>query len=116
MQPFSEEQILRWFVQLALALHHVHERGVLHFHKGEYSNAVRCFLQVAEGSPHHDDAAREPSVFNLGHAYRKLRDSIDAAPPSAENSARARPAPREPASAEIYPPQRPALAAANSQK
>ena len=30
MQPFSEEQILRWFVQLALALHHVHERGVLH--------------------------------------------------------------------------------------
>ena len=57
----------------------LHELGVLHFHKGEYSNAVRCFLQVAEGSPHHDDAAREPSVFNLGHAYRKLRDFDSAA-------------------------------------
>ena len=30
MRPFSEEQILRWFAELALALHHVHERGVLH--------------------------------------------------------------------------------------
>jgi anaphase-promoting complex subunit 6 len=57
----------------------LHELGVLYFHKGEYSNAVRCFLQVAEGSPHHDDAAREPSVFNLGHAYRKLRDFDSAA-------------------------------------
>ena len=33
----------------------------------------------AEGSPHHDDAAREPSVFNLGHAYRKKRDFDNAA-------------------------------------
>ena len=29
-RPFTEEQILQWLVQLALALHHVHERGVLH--------------------------------------------------------------------------------------
>ena len=29
-RPFSEEQILQWVAQLALALHHVHERGVLH--------------------------------------------------------------------------------------
>jgi len=29
-RPFGEEQVLQWFVQLALALHHVHERGVLH--------------------------------------------------------------------------------------
>ena len=29
-RPFGEEQILQWLVQLALALHHVHERGVLH--------------------------------------------------------------------------------------
>merc|ERR1719502_2125655 len=29
-RPFSEDQVLQWFVQLALALHHVHERGVLH--------------------------------------------------------------------------------------
>ncbi|KOO27543.1 nek4 protein [Chrysochromulina tobinii] len=29
-RPFAEEQILQWVAQLALALHHVHERGVLH--------------------------------------------------------------------------------------
>ncbi len=29
-RPFTEDQILQWLVQLALALHHVHERGVLH--------------------------------------------------------------------------------------
>jgi NIMA (never in mitosis gene a)-related kinase len=29
-EPFTEEQILQWLVQLALALHHVHERGILH--------------------------------------------------------------------------------------
>ena len=29
-EPFTEEQVLQWLVQLALALHHVHERGVLH--------------------------------------------------------------------------------------
>ena len=29
-RPFGEEQVLQWFVQLALALQHVHERGVLH--------------------------------------------------------------------------------------
>ena len=29
-RPFGEDQVLQWFVQLALALHHVHERGVLH--------------------------------------------------------------------------------------
>ena len=29
-RPFAEEQILQWLAQLALALHHVHERGVLH--------------------------------------------------------------------------------------
>ena len=29
-EPFSEEQVLAWFVQLALALHHVHWRGLLH--------------------------------------------------------------------------------------
>ena len=29
-KPFAEDQVLSWFAQLALALHHVHERGVLH--------------------------------------------------------------------------------------
>ena len=29
-EPFTEEQILQWLVQLALALHHVHWRGLLH--------------------------------------------------------------------------------------
>ena len=29
-RPFTEDQVLSWFAQLALALHHVHERGVLH--------------------------------------------------------------------------------------
>jgi serine/threonine protein kinase len=29
-EAFTEEQILQWFVQLALALNHLHERGVLH--------------------------------------------------------------------------------------
>jgi serine/threonine protein kinase len=28
--PLTEEQLLQWLVQLALALHHVHDRGVLH--------------------------------------------------------------------------------------
>lgn len=27
---FAEEQVLMWLIQLALALHHVHERGLLH--------------------------------------------------------------------------------------
>ena len=29
-RPFTEDQVLSWIAQLALALHHVHERGVLH--------------------------------------------------------------------------------------
>ena len=28
--PFSEQQVLNWFVQLCLALKHVHDRKILH--------------------------------------------------------------------------------------
>ena len=34
--------------------------------------AVRA--QVAQGSEDYDVQTREPSIFNLGHAYRKKRD------------------------------------------
>lgn len=57
----------------------LHELGVLHFHEGEYEAAVSFFLRVAEGCNEYDEAVREPSVFNLGHAYRKLRDFSNAA-------------------------------------
>ena len=28
--PFKEQQVLKWFVQLCLALKHVHDRKILH--------------------------------------------------------------------------------------
>ena len=51
----------------------LHELGVLHYHNGEYEEAAHFFLQVAENAQSYDAATREPSIFNLGHAYRKLR-------------------------------------------
>merc|ERR1712070_174398 len=51
----------------------LHELGVLHFHNGEYEEAAAFFLQVAENAQSYDATTREPSIFNLGHAYRKLR-------------------------------------------
>ena len=52
----------------------LHELGVLHYLNGEYDDAVGFFLRVAENCRDYDDAVREPSIFNLGHAYRKQRE------------------------------------------
>ena len=52
----------------------LHELGVLHYLNGEYDDAVGYFLQVAENCQEYDESVREPSIFNLGHAYRKQRD------------------------------------------
>jgi len=52
----------------------IHELGVLHLLSGEYEEAVGFFLQVATNCTEYDAMTREPSIFNLGHAYRKLRD------------------------------------------
>ena len=57
----------------------LHELGVLHFHKGEYATPCAASSRSPRARRHHDDAVREPSVFNLGHAYRKLRDFDSAA-------------------------------------
>ena len=57
----------------------LHELGVLHYLNGEYDEAVRYFLQVAERCHEYDETVREPSIFNLGHAYRKKRDFDNAA-------------------------------------
>jgi len=51
----------------------LHELGVLHYHNGDYAEASNFFLQVATNCQDYDEATREPSIFNLGHAYRKLR-------------------------------------------
>ena len=52
----------------------LHELGVVHYISGEYTPAIHCFGKVAKrGRDTLDDEAREPSIFNLGHAYRKLR-------------------------------------------
>ncbi|KAL1529343.1 hypothetical protein AB1Y20_000297 [Prymnesium parvum] len=52
----------------------LHELGALHYFNGDYDEAIRFFLQVAQGSEDFDVQTREPSIFNLGHAYRKKRD------------------------------------------
>jgi len=57
----------------------LHELGVLHYLNGEYDEAVGYFLQVAENCHEYDETVREPSIFNLGHAYRKKRDFDSAA-------------------------------------
>jgi len=51
----------------------LHELGVLHYASGEYAEAADYFTRVAEHEGDYDDAAREPSIFNLGHACRKMR-------------------------------------------
>ena len=66
------------------ALHSTHTSlptppGVLHYLNGEYTEAVSYFLRVAENCQEYDEAVREPSIFNLGHAYRKQRDFDSAA-------------------------------------
>lgn len=57
----------------------LHELGVLHYHNGEYDDAVSYFLRVAANCHEYDESVREPSIFNLGHAYRKKRDFDNAA-------------------------------------
>lgn len=57
----------------------LHELGVLHYHNGEYDEAVGYFLRVAANCHEYDETVREPSIFNLGHAYRKKRDFDNAA-------------------------------------
>ena len=82
----------------------LHELGVLNYLNGEYDDAITFFLQVTATNPsqsasHHvsirslrtdpkqvaqncceyDEVVREPSIFNLGHAYRKKRDFANAA-------------------------------------
>ena len=74
----------------------LHELGVLHYFNGDYEEAIVFFLQVghhslpaafplqvghsyhplfttpqvAMNSEDYDEQTREPSIFNLGHAYR----------------------------------------------
>ena len=57
----------------------LHELGVLHYLNGEYDEAVSYFVQVAENCQEYDETVREPSIFNLGHAYRKKREFDHAA-------------------------------------
>jgi anaphase-promoting complex subunit 6 len=57
----------------------LHELGVLHYLNGEYDEAVSYFVQVAENCQEYDETVREPSIFNLGHAYRKKREFDNAA-------------------------------------
>lgn len=63
----------------ALAPEHplvLHELGVVHYCKGEYEDACAAFGAVAHAAGHRAPAAaaeaREPSLCNLGHSYRKL--------------------------------------------
>jgi anaphase-promoting complex subunit 6 len=57
----------------------LHELGVLNYLNGEYDDAVAYFRLVAENCHDYDDAVREPSIFNLGHAYRKKGEYENAA-------------------------------------
>ncbi|KAG8464771.1 hypothetical protein KFE25_010139 [Diacronema lutheri] len=53
-----------------------HELGVVHFLKGEYEDARDAFIAVADDAtavvPASAAEAREPSLLNLGHTYRRL--------------------------------------------
>ena len=51
----------------------LHELGTLHLLNGELDDAIDFFHRVAD-STSYDESLREPSIFNLGHAYRKKRD------------------------------------------
>ena len=57
----------------------LHELGVLHYLNAEYDEAIKYFRQVAESCHEYDETVREPSIFNLAHAYRKTRDFDNAA-------------------------------------
>lgn len=50
----------------------IHELGTVLFLKGEYSAARATFELVADNVKSFADLAREPSVFMLGHCFRKL--------------------------------------------
>jgi anaphase-promoting complex subunit 6 len=60
----------------------LHELGVIYFQKGEYENARKAFTKVADDAtavgPSSTAEAREPSLLNLGHTYRKLGRLADA--------------------------------------
>eukprot|EP00325_Prymnesiales_sp_UTEX-LB-985_P008131 CAMPEP_0174710430 /NCGR_PEP_ID=MMETSP1094-20130205/12069_1 /TAXON_ID=156173 /ORGANISM="Chrysochromulina brevifilum, Strain UTEX LB 985" /LENGTH=330 /DNA_ID=CAMNT_0015909239 /DNA_START=12 /DNA_END=1004 /DNA_ORIENTATION=+ len=57
----------------------LHEMGVLHYLNSDYDEAVKFFIKVADNSRDYDESVREPSIFNLGHAYRKKREFESAA-------------------------------------
>ena len=55
----------------------LHELGVVHYVAGEYGLAAR-FFENALRIDEYNEEAREPSMFNLGHAHRKLREYSEA--------------------------------------
>ena len=87
-EPFTEEQILQWLVQLALALHHVHERGILHrdlkaqnvfitstgllklgdFGISKVLEATDCFARTSIGTPSAARAELPPRGGNMPSA------------------------------------------------
>ena len=69
-RPFPEEQVLNWFVQICLALKHVHDRKILH---RDIKTQVRCpppFLSDTESHPHFPLLL--PSFSYLRHFFFSL--------------------------------------------
>ncbi|GBG32886.1 Anaphase-promoting complex subunit 6 [Hondaea fermentalgiana] len=57
------------------------ELGVVHFRQGRLKEAVDCFkqgLSLCKSQPERLRHAWEPVMFNLGHAYRRMRRFDDA--------------------------------------
>ena len=44
--PFPEQQVLHWFVQICLALKHVHDRKILH---RDIKSSVSIYLRLLNG-------------------------------------------------------------------
>lgn len=54
------------------------ETGVLAFREGRHAEAARLFERALALAGEHNAAAWEPTLFNLGHAYRRLGRHEDA--------------------------------------
>jgi len=55
----------------------LNELGVVYFRQQKYEKSCECFLKsldLCKFQPERLRHAWEPSIFNLGHAYRKLRE------------------------------------------
>jgi len=55
-----------------------HELGVALYRRKEYAEAANCFERALKLIPHEALAHWEPTLFNLGHAWRKLGRYSDA--------------------------------------